>query len=111
VVEAHCAARSSALVGAGEFLALAVATAIAPFVFELDAALASVAGMLVQVPVTLSVVRLLDGSKHRCQPGAVGQGNTSVAKRSSDVDSQAIAGATEQGLLAISLVISNYLCI
>jgi|SRR5579875_28290 ACR3 family arsenite transporter len=55
----HNIACPSALIGASNFFELAVATAIALFGFRSGAALATVVGVLVEVPVMLSVVRLL----------------------------------------------------
>ena len=55
---AHCVAAPSALIGASNFFELAVATAIVLFGFQSGAALATVVGVLVEVPVMLSVVRL-----------------------------------------------------
>jgi ACR3 family arsenite transporter len=55
----HAVACPSALIGASNFFELAVATAIALFGFRSGAALATVVGVLVEVPVMLSVVRLL----------------------------------------------------
>lgn len=55
----------SALIGASNFFELAVATAIALFGFESGAALATVVGVLVEVPVMLSVVSLLNRSSAR----------------------------------------------
>jgi arsenite transporter len=55
---AHCVAAPSALIGASNFFELAVATAIGLFGFESGAALATVVGVLVEVPVMLTVVRL-----------------------------------------------------
>ncbi len=60
---AHCVAAPSALIGASNFFELAVATAIVLFGFESGAALATVVGVLVEVPVMLSVVRIVNGSK------------------------------------------------
>jgi arsenite transporter len=54
----HNVACPSALIGASNFFELAVATAIALFGFQSGAALATVVGVLVEVPVMLSVVRL-----------------------------------------------------
>jgi ACR3 family arsenite transporter len=54
-----CVAGPSALIGASNFFELAVATAIALFGFQSGAALATVVGVLVEVPVMLSVVRLV----------------------------------------------------
>jgi len=60
---AHCVAAPSALIGASNFFELAVATAIVLFGFESGAALATVVGVLVEVPVMLSVVRIVGASK------------------------------------------------
>src|SRR5580704_14367398 len=54
-----CVAGPSALIGASNFFELAVATAIVLFGFQSGAALATVVGVLVEVPVMLSVVRVL----------------------------------------------------
>jgi arsenite transporter len=58
--EAHCVAAPSALIGASNFFELAVAVAISLFGFESGAALATVVGVLIEVPVMLSVVRLVN---------------------------------------------------
>ncbi len=55
---AHRVAAPSALIGASNFFELAVATAIGLFGFESGAALATVVGVLVEVPVMLSVVKI-----------------------------------------------------
>jgi ACR3 family arsenite transporter len=55
---AHSVAAPSALIGASNFFELAVATAIVLFGFDSGAALATVVGVLVEVPVMLSVVRI-----------------------------------------------------
>jgi len=60
---AHAVAGPSALIGASNFFELAVATAIALFGFTSGAALATVVGVLVEVPVMLSVVAIVNGSK------------------------------------------------
>jgi len=60
---AHCVAGPSALIGASNFFELAVATAIALFGFESGAALATVVGVLVEVPVMLSVVSIVNRSR------------------------------------------------
>lgn len=60
---AHCVAAPSALIGASNFFELAVAAAIALFGFESGAALATVVGVLVEVPVMLSVVKIVNSSK------------------------------------------------
>jgi len=58
----HCVAGPSALIGASNFFELAVATAIALFGFESGAALATVVGVLIEVPVMLVVVRVVNSS-------------------------------------------------
>ena len=58
-----CVAGPSALIGASNFFELAVATAIALFGFQSGAALATVVGVLVEVPVMFSVVRLVRRSR------------------------------------------------
>ena len=60
---AHCVAGPSALIGASNFFELAVAAAISLFGFDSGAALATVVGVLVEVPVMLSVVRIVNASK------------------------------------------------
>ena len=55
----HCVAGPSALIGASNFFELAVATAISIFGLRSGAALATVVGVLVEVPVMLSVVHLV----------------------------------------------------
>jgi len=60
---AHCVAGPSALIGASNFFELAVATAISLFGFQSGAALATVVGVLIEVPVMLSVVRIVNASK------------------------------------------------
>ena len=59
----HCVAGPSALIGASNFFELAVATAIALFGFESGAALATVVGVLIEVPVMLVAVRLVNQSQ------------------------------------------------
>jgi ACR3 family arsenite transporter len=60
---AHCVAGPSALIGASNFFELAVATAISLFGFESGAALATVVGVLIEVPVMLSVVRIVNRTR------------------------------------------------
>jgi ACR3 family arsenite transporter len=60
---AHSVAGPSALIGASNFFELAVAAAITLFGFESGAALATVVGVLVEVPVMLSVVGIVNGTK------------------------------------------------
>lgn len=60
---AWCVAGPSALIGASNFFELAVATAIALFGFQSGAALATVVGVLIEVPVMLSVVHIVRRSR------------------------------------------------
>jgi ACR3 family arsenite transporter len=61
--EAHCVAGPSALIGASNFFELAVAAAISLFGFSSGAALATVVGVLIEVPVMLSVVAIVNRTK------------------------------------------------
>ncbi|MFD1745777.1 ACR3 family arsenite efflux transporter [Rhizobium helianthi] len=61
--ERHCVAGPSALIGASNFFELAVAAAISLFGFQSGAALATVVGVLIEVPVMLSVVWIVNRSK------------------------------------------------
>ncbi|MBN8945460.1 MAG: ACR3 family arsenite efflux transporter [Rhizobiales bacterium] len=61
--EQHCVAGPSALIGASNFFELAVAAAISLFGFNSGAALATVVGVLIEVPVMLSVVKIVNASK------------------------------------------------
>ncbi|WP_281784251.1 ACR3 family arsenite efflux transporter [Sinimarinibacterium flocculans] len=61
--EAHCVAGPSALIGASNFFELAVAAAISLFGLQSGAALATVVGVLVEVPVMLSVVWIVNRSQ------------------------------------------------
>ncbi len=63
VGEAHNVAAPSALIGASNFFELAVATAISLFGFESGAALATVVGVLIEVPVMLSVVNIVNRTR------------------------------------------------
>ena len=63
VGEKHSVACPSALIGASNFFELAVAAAIGLFGFESGAALATVVGVLVEVPVMLLVVKMVNSSK------------------------------------------------
>jgi len=69
---AHCVAAPSALIGASNFFELAVATAISLFGFQSGAALATVVGVLVEVPVMLLVVKIANASKHWYVRGKLG---------------------------------------
>jgi ACR3 family arsenite transporter len=61
--ERHNIAGPSALIGASNFFELAVAAAISLFGFHSGAALATVVGVLIEVPVMLLVVRIVNSSK------------------------------------------------
>ncbi|SAL88169.1 arsenical-resistance protein [Caballeronia choica] len=61
---AHCVAGPSSLIGASNFFELAVATAISLFGFHSGAALATVVGVLIEVPVMLLVVGVVNRSQH-----------------------------------------------
>jgi arsenite transporter len=65
-----CVAGPSALIGASNFFELAVATAIALFGFQSGAALATVVGVLIEVPVMLSVVKIVKASRSWYEQGA-----------------------------------------
>ena len=59
----HSVACPSALIGASNFFELAVAAAISLFGFESGAALATVVGVLIEVPIMLAVVAFVNKSK------------------------------------------------
>jgi arsenite transporter len=61
--EQHCVAGPSALIGASNFFELAVAAAISLFGFNSGAALATVVGVLIEVPVMLTVVWIVNRSQ------------------------------------------------
>jgi ACR3 family arsenite transporter len=63
VGEKHSVAGPSALIGASNFFELAVAAAISLFGFHSGAALATVVGVLIEVPVMLLVVKAVNASK------------------------------------------------
>jgi ACR3 family arsenite transporter len=69
VGEEHTVACPSALIGASNFFELAVATAISLFGFQSGAALATVVGVLIEVPVMLLVVRVVNSSRDWYQRG------------------------------------------
>jgi arsenite transporter len=62
--EQHSVACPSALIGASNFFELAVATAISLFGFESGAALATVVGVLIEVPIMLLVVRVVNVTRY-----------------------------------------------
>jgi ACR3 family arsenite transporter len=68
--EQHCVAGPSALIGASNFFELAVAAAIRLFGFNSGAALATVVGVLIEVPVMLSVVWIVNRSQGWYERGA-----------------------------------------
>lgn len=74
--EQHCVAGPSALIGASNFFELAVAAAIALFGFNSGAALATVVGVLVEVPVMLSVVWIVNRTRVWYENGAAVRRNT-----------------------------------
>ncbi|WP_241048438.1 ACR3 family arsenite efflux transporter [Achromobacter xylosoxidans] len=71
VGERHSIACPSALIGASNFFELAVAAAISLFGFQSGAALATVVGVLIEVPVMLLVVRIVNRSKDWYDAGPV----------------------------------------
>jgi ACR3 family arsenite transporter len=70
--ESHDVACPSALIGASNFFELAVAAAISLFGFESGAALATVVGVLIEVPVMLGVVKVVNQSKGWYERGQSG---------------------------------------
>ena len=72
VGEKHSIACPSALIGASNFFELAVAAAISLFGFQSGAALATVVGVLIEVPVMLLVVRVVNRSRgwYECGPNS-----------------------------------------
>jgi ACR3 family arsenite transporter len=68
--EQHCVAGPSALIGASNFFELAVAAAISLFGFNSGAALATVVGVLIEVPVMLTVVWIVNRSQPWYERGA-----------------------------------------
>jgi ACR3 family arsenite transporter len=88
--EAHCVAGPSALIGASNFFELAVAAAISLFGFNSGAALATVVGVLIEVPVMLSVVAIVNRSKAWYESGAA------VRRRDQEADLSASSEAAVQ---------------
>ena len=62
------------LIGASNFFELAVATAIVLFGFDSGAALATVVGVLVEVPVMLSVVKIANNTRNWYERGGAAAG-------------------------------------
>ena len=79
--EAHCVAGPSALIGASNFFELAVAAAISLFGFSSGAALATVVGVLIEVPVMLTVVRVVNRTRGWYERGARVRANDHEAQR------------------------------
>jgi len=79
--EAHRVAGPSALIGASNFFELAVAAAISLFGFNSGAALATVVGVLIEVPVMLSVVKIVNATRDWYEAGAAVQGRGAVAAK------------------------------
>lgn len=71
--EKHSVACPSALIGASNFFELAVAAAISLFGFESGAALATVVGVLIEVPVMLAVVHVVNRSRGWYEAGPAGR--------------------------------------
>jgi len=67
---AHCVAGPAALIGASNFFELAVATAVSVFGVHSGATLATVVGVLIEVPVMLSVVHIVNRSRGWYEQGA-----------------------------------------
>lgn len=91
--EAHCVAGPSALIGASNFFELAVAAAISLFGFNSGAALATVVGVLIEVPVMLSVVAIVNRSKGWYESGSA------VRRREQEADPDASSVAAAQATL------------
>ncbi len=70
--ERHCVAGPSALIGASNFFELAVAAAISLFGFNSGAALATVVGVLIEAPVMLSAVWIVNNTRNWYERGQAG---------------------------------------
>jgi ACR3 family arsenite transporter len=77
--EVHAVACPSALIAASNFFELAVAASISLFGFESGAALATVVGVLIEVPVMLSVVKIVNATRGWYQRG--GRGASSAVQK------------------------------
>jgi ACR3 family arsenite transporter len=86
VGEQHCVAGPSALIGASNFFELAVAAAISLFGFNSGAALATVVGVLIEVPVMLSAVWIVNRSRDWYERGLSGAAACTLARRTSEID-------------------------
>ena len=80
--EAHCVAAPSALIGASSFFELAVAAAIGLFGLNSGAALATVVGVLIEVPVMLSVGRIVNATRPWYEAGEAVRRNAASEVRS-----------------------------
>lgn len=72
----HSIAAPGAMIGASNFFELAVAAAIGLFGLQSGAALATVVGVLVEVPVMLALVRIANRTRDRFPAAAAAAGNT-----------------------------------
>jgi arsenite transporter len=70
----HCVAAPGAMIGASNFFELAVAAAIALFGLQSGAALATVVGVLVEVPVMLALVGIANRTRHHFPAGGLSAG-------------------------------------
>jgi ACR3 family arsenite transporter len=78
---AWCVAAPAALIGASNFFELAVAAAISLFGLDSGAALATVVGVLVEVPVMLSVVRIVKATRGWYEAGSPTAASAAEARR------------------------------
>jgi arsenite transporter len=78
---AWCVAAPAALIGASNFFELAVAAAISLFGLNSGAALATVVGVLVEVPVMLSVVKIVKASRGWYEAGALPKAGSEAEAR------------------------------
>src|SRR5690606_25357998 len=90
--EAHCVAAPSALIGASNFFELAVAAAISLFGFSSGAALATVVGVLIEAPVMLSVVRIVNATKGWYEAGPAVQRRADIARVSANELTDSVNG-------------------
>lgn len=75
----HCVAGPSALIGASNFFELAVAAAVSLFGLHSGAAVATIVGVLIEVPVMLSLVRIIVGTQRWYENRRVEQPNPTAA--------------------------------